>query len=104
MSRPVQGERSWYGHTFEMMTGKSVEPSGVVQIGDSVRNAARGGGPRFRLPEGILRLAQDEYDRQHPGQPYERMQERGGLGLTEIISLLADSLNRHGVFPLQEGQ
>ena len=50
-----------------------------------------------QLPEPILRLAQDEYDRQFPGQPYERMQQRGGLGVLEIIALLADSLERHGV-------
>lgn len=46
------------------------------------------------LPEPILRLAQAEYDRQFPGQPYERMQQRGGLSLLEIINLLADSLER----------
>lgn len=46
-----------------------------------------------QLPEAILRRAHEEYAKQHPGQTYERIQERGGFGLTEIISLLADALD-----------
>ncbi len=80
----------WYGGLMRW-TG----PKGVVQIESDVRTAVLPrGGERFRLPEPVLRLAQEEYDRQHPGQPYERMQERGGLGLLEIVGLLADLIER----------
>lgn len=64
-------------------------PKGKVQVGVKLRRAER-----LELPEPVLRLAQAEYDRQFPGQPYERMQERGGLGLMEVVSLLTDALER----------
>lgn len=84
-------KRRWYGN-LTRWTG----PAGKVQVGAELRSYP----PKpLRLPEPVLRLAQDEYDRQFPGQPYERMQERGGLGVLEIIGLLADSLERHGVHP-----
>ena len=68
-------------------------PQGVVQIPMEWKHAHM----RVReptMPEDVLRLAQEEYDRQHPGQPYERMQERGGLGVVEVIALLADAIER----------
>lgn len=59
---------------------------------------------RFRgetpcIPESIQRLAHAEYERQHPGQSYERMQERGGLSVLEIVRLLADHVERLGGKP-----
>jgi hypothetical protein len=63
-------------------------PKGIAQVGLLRKKE------RIELPEPVLRLAQAEYDRQFPGQPYERMQERGGLGVLEIIGLLADALER----------
>lgn len=84
--------RRWYG---DLMSWKG--PVGRVQVESLVRSVGRTSNVALTLPEPILRLAQDEYDRQFPGQPYERMQERGGLGVLEIIGLLADSLERHGV-------
>lgn len=66
-------------------------PQGKVQVEDRIRT--RHGKP-YTLPEELLRLAQDEYDIQFPGQPYERMQERGGLGIGEVVRLLADALER----------
>ena len=46
------------------------EPRGVAQFHREIRT----------LPEGILRLAQAEYEYQYgTSQDYERMQERGGL-------------------------
>ncbi len=58
-------------------------PMGIVQSQDS----------RFsiQLPEAILRRAHEEYAKHHD-QTFERIQERGGFGLTEIIELLADAL------------
>ena len=44
------------------------------------------------MPEQILRRAHQEYAIRFAGQDYERMQERGGLGITEVIMLLADAL------------
>ena len=67
------------------------EPSGVAQVESLLYRKTS-----VRISEPILRLAQAEYDRQHPGQPYARMQERGGLGVLEIISLLADHCERLG--------
>jgi len=45
-----------------------------------------------RMPEQILRRAHREYETRFHGQDYERMQERGGLGVMEVIALLADAL------------
>lgn len=76
----------WYlSDVLDRGTGRKVEgPKGIVSTGRS----------KLELPEELIRLAQDEYDIQHPGQPYERMQERGGLGVVEMICLLADALER----------
>jgi len=41
-----------------------------------------------------LRLAHAEYERQFDGQSYERMQERGGFSLLEVVRLLADHVER----------
>ena len=51
------------------------------------------------IPESIQRLAHAEYERQHSGQDYERMQERGGLSVLEIVRLLADHVERLGGKP-----
>lgn len=58
----------------------------------------------LHLPEPVLLLAQAEYDIQFPGQPYKRMQERGGLGVLEIIALLADALERERAQSERNGQ
>lgn len=77
----------WYGaDILDRGVGRKwsgLEKKGVVQSKEFPR-----------LPEELIRLAQDEYDIQHSGQPYERMQQRGGLGIIEIIMLLADALER----------
>ena len=44
------------------------------------------------LPDELVRLASDEYNRQGFGQSHERLCERGGLADVEIITLLADAL------------
>lgn len=77
----------WYGH---LLHGGA---RGVVQV-DARLLQERRHPERFTLPEDVLRLAQAEYDIQHPGQPYERMQERGGLSVLEIVGLLADHVER----------
>lgn len=68
-------------------------PVGKAQIEDRLTDR-RAPGRSLTLPEPVLRLAQAEYDRQFPGQPYERMQERGGLGILEVVALLADYIER----------
>lgn len=68
----------------------SSEPRGVAQFHREIRT----------LPEGILRLAQAEYEYQYgTSQDYERMQERGGLSVNEVIGLLADYVERLGGTP-----
>lgn len=49
-------------------------------------------GESEEMPEEILRRAHQEYELRFSGQDYERMQERGGFGVTEVIMLLADAL------------
>ena len=74
-------------------------PKGVMQI-DSILTdlvVKREGMPR--LSESILRLAQAEYEVQYQGQDYERIQERGGLSVLEVIRLLADYVERLGGTP-----
>lgn len=46
------------------------------------------------LPESILLLAHEEYAAQGHSQSFERIQERGGFGVMEVIALLADHLER----------
>ena len=73
--------RRWYGHVLD-----HDGPTGVVQTDTPTRQF-----PVLRLPEAILRRAHEEYAKHHD-QTFERIQERGGFGLTEIIELLADAL------------
>lgn len=50
-------------------------------------------GEQPTVPEGIARLAYEEYSRRFgTDQPFERIHERGGFGHNEIIALLADRL------------
>ena len=60
---------------------------GKVQVGSELRNATT-----VMVPETILRRAHREYELRFAGQSYGRMQERGGLGVIEVIMLLADAL------------
>lgn len=88
-----KGRRKWYGslHNTDL-------PQGRVQVEGQIRDAERRARP-FTLPEHILRLAQAEYEHQFSGQDYERMQERGGLGILEVVALLADHVERLGGEP-----
>lgn len=84
-------EPTWY-----MRLGAPDGPTGRVQLSDVVRRS----NDSIRLPEHVLRLAQAEYEHQQGhSQDYERMQERGGLGLMEVVALLADLAERHGARP-----
>ena len=65
-------------------------PQGVVQVDSQFRDRDI----RPSLPESILRLAWEEYHRQHPGQSFERIQQRGGFWISEVTSLLADYVER----------
>ena len=66
------------------------------QIDDGLQNVViHVQGEKPLIPESIHRLAWQEYARQHPGQSYERMQERGGLSVLEMLRLLADYVERH---------
>lgn len=88
------GVDRWYGQL-----GSWKGPVGVVQVESRVRDLQRRGS-RLTLPEPVLRLAHAEYERQYgPGQDYERMQERAGLGLLEVVALLADFVERLGGKP-----
>jgi len=60
---------------------------GKVQVGSDLRSQTG-----VMMPEQILRRAHQEYALRFSGQDYERMQERGGLGVIELIMLLADAL------------
>jgi hypothetical protein len=72
-------------------------PTGVVQV-EFRRERAE----RLRLPEHVLRLAQAEYEHQFGHeQDYERMQERSGLGMLEVVALLADYVDRLGGKPTE---
>lgn len=83
----------WYGDL-------TVKPDGTVQIESRVREVCNSGRSSLRLPEHVLRLAHAEYVHQYgPKQDYERMQERMGLGILEIVGLLADLAERHGAEP-----
>jgi hypothetical protein len=53
---------------------------------------------RPQLPEEIARLAYEEYANQgHGDQSFARLHERGGFGVTEVITLLADLIERERV-------
>lgn len=76
------------------------EPTGVMQVDQELSKVQiQHTGKRPAMNETILRLAHAEYERQHSGQDYERMQERGGLSVLEIIRLLADHCERLGGVP-----
>lgn len=78
-----QPKHGWYAG--DALT--NAEPKVPVQIG------TEGSYRRFsRLPEALVRLAHEEYARHHD-QSFERLHERGGFGLIEIIMLLADNVN-----------
>lgn len=79
------GER-WYGSKW------GVAERGVVQVSQT-EEYLRGG-----IPLPILRLAGEEYERHH-GQTFERVQERGGFSVSEVIMLLADALERVVLLP-----
>lgn len=92
MSTKPVAER-WYGRL-----GTYKGSTGVVQIDSGLDRYERRG--PLRLPEHVLRLADAEYQRQYGGtQDYERMQERAGLSVLEVVALLADYLDRLGATP-----
>lgn len=87
------GRRTWY---MKLGNTRVEEPTGTVQISGEIRRGAQS----MRLPEGVLRLAQAEYEHQHgTQQDYECMQERMGLSIGEVVALLADLAERHGAKP-----
>lgn len=55
-------------------------------------DARRREGAPPSLPDELVRLASEEYNRQGFDQSHERLCERGGLSDVEIITLLADAL------------
>lgn len=78
------------------------EPFGVMQVDIELSDLSvrRNGKPK--MSERVLRLAQAEYERQHGSdQDYERMQERGGLSVLEVVRLLADFVERMGGKPTE---
>jgi hypothetical protein len=82
----------WYG-SLKRWDGRR----GRVQTGSDLRTRD---GKGLTLPEPVLRLAQTEYERRYGHQQdYERMQERGGLSLMEVVGLLADYCERLGGRP-----
>ena len=46
------------------------------------------------IPLSIAEIAHDEYSAQGHKQPLDRINERGGFGIYEVITLLADHVNR----------
>lgn len=56
----------------------------------------RTGSDRVELSEKIVMMAEAEYER-HYGttQTIDRLRERGGLGLGEVVILLADAVQRY---------
>ena len=76
------------------------EPQGVMQVDNELRESViRFRGKQPTMNETVLRLAHAEYERQHSGQDYERMQQRGGLSVLEVVRLLADHVERLGGKP-----
>ncbi len=73
---------------------KTDEPTGILQRDECMSDIAvrRDGKPT--LPMTILKLAHDEYRAQGHSQSLERIQERGGFGVFEIVRLLADGIER----------
>ncbi len=87
---------NWYFNITSAPT--AVRPHGVIQTRADVRLIEDQSGP-FTLPEHVLRLAHAEYTRRFPGQDFERIQERHGFGLFEVVGLLADHLDHLGAVP-----
>lgn len=88
------------GLTWYMRLGSPSAPTGVAQISDTIRMSHQRRGDTIDLPEHVLRLAHAEYEHQQGrSQDYERMQERGGLSVLEVVALLADLAERHGAQP-----
>lgn len=53
------------------------------------------GSTRPTIPEGVARLAYEEYAHNYgTSQSFERLHERGGFGTDELIGLLADPIER----------
>ena len=71
------------------MTGYYDEPNEMLPMQAMV--PSRG----CRVPARIARLAYEEYAHRYGrGQSFERLHERGGFGTEELISLLADLVER----------
>jgi len=83
----------WY-HSGSFSSGNSSKIKTVPwQTEGLARRRERADPPQ--LPEEIARLAYEEYANQgHGGQSFERLHERGGFGVTEVITLLADLVER----------
>lgn len=82
--RPRHFYGDWNGEKF-----------GKYQVDSSLTDVARRQNGNPQIPDSILKLAYEEYHRQHRnGQSFERIQERGGFSLLEIVSLLADKIER----------
>lgn len=71
------------------------EPRGVMQVDFSLTEGIP------TMNETVLRLAHAEYKQQYHGQDYERIQERGGFSVLEVIRLLADHVERLGGVPTE---
>lgn len=74
--------------------GNSGDARGVFQVDTDLEPHVRRSRGNPMLPESILRLAHEEYAKQCPGQDFERIQQRGGFSLFEIVRLLADHCER----------
>lgn len=53
-----------------------------AQIGERHR------GKPGRVPDVVARMAYEVYHHMYPGQTYERLHERGGFGVGELIGFL----------------
>lgn len=53
-------------------------------------------GEKVPIDERVLMIAEAEYERQYgTGQTIDRLRQRGGLGLTEALNLLAEAVVRY---------
>jgi hypothetical protein len=59
-----------------------------------IENDLRDRGALRTLPRELVKIAADEYNAQGYSQSFDRLNERGGLGVLEIVRLLADAYNR----------
>lgn len=86
MSRRVKGPERWLSHY------NSAQPRVPLQAPRVKRDEP------FTIPEGIARLAYEEYaHRFGTDQSFERLHERGGFGTVECLALLADLIERERV-------